>query len=455
MFMNESISEVTRSWTRILAEIQEAINDSRIFDAFISDSRPVSYSNGKLVVAFNSGLAISLMSTKYKETFEGIIKRELGNDNLKIEFVDAAKVTEIEVKKEPVKPQYFTSSSINRRETFDNFVIGPSNKPAYQAALYIAGNSGKLYNPLFIYSNPGLGKTHLLNAIGNYIEEKSGDKKALYVTSDDFMSEFVSVVRGEESGEKLKQFIVSHDILLIDDIQLIAGKEQTETFFFQVFTKMYNLGKQIVITSDKHPQQLKGFEERLVSRFQSGLTIEILSPEIDTCVKILETKIKSSPLNLESFDPDVLRFVAEKFSKNIRSIDEALHRIVFYATSINPTDRVTMDVALEALQPLIDVKESKSKLSEQKIINAVCDYYNVTPSQLTGKSRPSNIVLPRHICMYLIKDMLDTPYTKIGMTFSGKDHSTVMAAVKKVETELKTNSLLETAVNDIKKSLKS
>ena len=311
-----------------------------------------------------------------------------------------------------------------------------------------------MYNPLFIYSNPGLGKTHLLNAIGNYIKE-IGDKKVLYVTSDDFMSEFINIIRGEDSAEKLKTFIASHDILLVDDVQLIAGREQTEIFFFQVFTKMYNAGKQIVITSDKHPQQLKGFEERLVSRFQSGLTIEIGAPEIDTCVRILETKIKSSPLNLESFDPEVLRFVAEKFNKNVRMIDEALHKIVFYATSVNPTDRVTMDVALEALQTLLDVRESKSKLSEQKIINAVADYYNKTPSQITGRSRPGDIVLPRHICMYLIKDMLDLPYTKIGMTFSGKDHSTVMAAVKKVEKELKTNTLLQTAVNDIKKSLKS
>ena len=452
--MVDTISDLNRIWSRILENVKETINDPRIYDAFISDSKLKSYKNNKMTVAVNSAIAVSLLSNRLKDTFVAEIRRVTANDSATVEFFEADKITVKEERVEETKPRYFSSSIINPGETFDNFVIGESNKPAYQAALYIAGNPGRMYNPLFIYSNPGLGKTHLLNAIGNYIKE-IGDKKVLYVTSDDFMSEFINIIRGEDSAEKLKTFIASHDILLVDDVQLIAGREQTEIFFFQVFTKMYNAGKQIVITSDKHPQQLKGFEERLVSRFQSGLTIEIGAPEIDTCVRILETKIKSSPLNLESFDPEVLRFVAEKFNKNVRMIDEALHKIVFYATSVNPTDRVTMDVALEALQTLLDVRESKSKLSEQKIINAVADYYNKTPSQITGRSRPGDIVLPRHICMYLIKDMLDLPYTKIGMTFSGKDHSTVMAAVKKVEKELKTNTLLQTAVNDIKKSLKS
>lgn len=455
--MAENISDLYRLWNKILEEVKEEINDSRIYDAFISDSILHSYSNNTLTVGLNSNLAVSLLSTKYIDVFNTAAKNQTGNINAKVKFaiIENLKTKEESEKKEEAKPQYFSSSIINSSETFDNFVVGPYNKPAQQAALLIASNPGKLYNPLFIYSNSGLGKTHLLFAIANYVKETSPNRKVLYVTSDDFMSEFITVVRGEDSAEKLKAFIASHDLLLVDDVQMIAGREQTEKFFFQVFTKMYNAGKQIVITSDKHPQQLKGFEERLVSRFQSGLTMEINTPDVNTCVNILKSKINASPINLESFDNEVLEFIAEKFSKNIRSIDEALHKLVFYTTSVNPTSHITMDIALEALQTLLDIKESKNKINEQKIINVVADYYSLTPSQITGRSRMGNLVLPRHICMYLIKEMLDVPYTKIGITFSGKDHSTVMSGCKKVEKELKTNVLVQTAVNDIKKLLKS
>ena len=455
--MAENVTELHRLWSRILDDVKDQINDARIYDAFIGDSFLQSYEKNTLSVGLNSMLAVSLLSSKYIDIFNTAAQNATGNANAKVIFgdKDTMKVKEEEKENKEFKPEYYSSSIINPNETFDNFVVGPYNKAAQQAALLIASNPGKLYNPLFIYSNSGLGKTHLLFAIANYIKEKSPNRKVLYVTSDDFVSEFIMVVRGEDSGEKLKQYIASHDILLVDDIQIVAGKEQTEKFFFQVFTKMYNAGKQIVITSDKHPQQLKGFEERLVSRFQSGLTMEINSPDVATCVNILKSKINSSPINLESFDQEVLEFIAEKFSKNIRSIDEALHKLVFYTTSVNPTSHITMDVALEALQPLIDIKESKTKINEQKIINTVADYYSLTPSQITGRSRMGNLVLPRHICMYLIKEMLDVPYTKIGMTFSGKDHSTVMSGCKKVEKELKTNVLIQTAVNDIKKLLKS
>ena len=450
--MGESITEINKLYSRVLSSVKEEINDARIYDAFLGDSYLYSIENGVATIVVNGEVAV-LACNKYAEVFSRFIGDLFNQKNLKIKFVTGEKVVAPK-KDEEIKPEFFATSSINPRETFDNFVVGPNNKAAQQAALLVSTGASKLYNPLFIYSNSGLGKTHLLFAIANYVREKDPTKKVLYCSADDFLTEFISYVRGESGTAKLQSFIVSHDMLLIDDIQQIANKNETELFFFQVFTKMYNAGKQIVITSDKHPEQLKGFEDRLKSRFQAGLTIAIEQPNTSTCVEILKTKINSSPINLDSFDADVLEFIAEKFSRNIRNIDEALHKIIFYTTSVNPTSHITMDVALDALQELINVKEAKTKINEQRIIAVVADYYNLTISQITGKGRPGNVTLPRHICWYLIKTMLDTSYEKIGYLFGGKDHSTVMSGVKKVENELKINSLLENAVNDIKKLLK-
>lgn len=450
--MGESITELQALWNRVLRIVKDELNDSRIYDAFIGDSYLVSYTNKTMKVIVNSMLAQNILSTKYSASFEKAASNVAGVP-VKIVFTQSTgEVSKVKVEEE--KPEFFMSSSIKSNLTFDNFVVGPCNKSAQQASLLIASNPGTLYNPLFLYGGSGLGKTHLLHAIANYIKENDPTKRILYCTSDDFISEFISYVRGESDATKLKGFICKHDVLLIDDIQQIAGKEQTEMFFFQVFTKMYNDNKQIVITSDKHPDLLKGFEERLKSRFQAGLTMDIKPPDQQTSVEITKSKIKSSPINLDSFDPEVIEFIASKFSKNIRSIDEALNKLVFYTTSINPTSHITIEIAQEALASLIMIKDNKTKITEQKIINAVADYYNKTPSQLTGRSRPADIALPRHICMYLIKELLDEPYAKIGMAFSGKDHSTVMSGVKKVEKELKTNTLLQTAVSDIKKILK-
>lgn len=214
-------------------------------------------------------------------------------------------------------------------------------------------------------------------------------------------------------------------------------------------------GKQIVITSDKAPSELKGFEERLKSRFASGLTVTIKQPEVPTCVAILKSKIERSPLDLNSFDPRVLDFIGEKFSRNVREIDSAFNKLVFYVTTLRPTKYIDMTTAMEALQSLIDVKDAKQKLSEQKIISVVADYYGKTPSQIMGPSREADITLARHVAMYLIRVKLDVPFTKIGYMFGGKDHSTVMSGVNKVEKSLKTNTLLQTAVSEIESRLKS
>ena len=451
--MNETISELKNSWQRIQNELAKSIEDRHFFDVYLGESYIHSIENGKMTVIVGSNLAVTILSTKYTSLIEDAAKAVLGvpvrvTFNIKENIKTNTGVSE-------AKETFFKSQIINPSLTFDSFVSGPSNLEAKQAALYVAQNPGKGFNPLFIYSNSGLGKTHLMQAIVNYVHENMPRKKALYCDSIDFFNEFVRFLGGEQKGTAFKDYCTSFDFFLIDDIQNIASKEQTLVTFFEIFNSLYAQGKQIVITSDKHPAELKSFDERLKSRFASGLTITINQPDVQTCVAILKNKIENSLLDINSFDPKVLDLIATNFSKNIRDIDNAFNKLLWYVTSFRPTKYIDMEIAYEALHSLIDVKQSKQKLNEQRIIAVVADYYNKTPSQITSTSRQGDLVFARHIAMYLIRKMLDTPYTKIGMVFGGRDHSTVMNGVEKVEKELKTNPNIEQVINEVKSRLKA
>lgn len=451
--MNETITELQSIWSKIQAELNKTIEDRHFFDVYLSESYIYSIDEGIMTVVLGSNLAVTILSTKYTGVVQEAAKTVLGQ-SLKIKFSIKDNLKPIGNVVEQ-KEEFFASEVINPSLTFDSFITGPSNLEAKQAALYVASNPGKGFNPLFIYSSSGLGKTHLMHAIVNYVKERMPGKKALYCDSNDFLTEYVKYVTGESKGTAFKDYITSFDFFLIDDIQNIATREQTSLFFFDVFNILHSHGKQIVITSDKHPGDLKSFDERLKSRFSAGLTVSIDQPDVQTCVSILQNKIENSLLDINSFDPKVLEFIAANFSKNIRDIDHAFNKLLWYVTSFRPTKYIDMEIAYEALQSLIDVKQVKNKLNEQRIISVVADYYNKTPSQLTGTSRQGEIVFARHIAMYMIRKMLDTPFTKIGMIFGGKDHSTVMSGVEKVEKELKTNPNIETIISDIKALLKS
>ena len=451
--MSESVSELGSIWAKVKKNLEEKVEDVRFFDVFLNESRIYSFEKDQMLVAVNSSLAVQVLSSKYYSIISESVKDVVGR-NVKVTFDvfdNLKKVTPVEED----KPIFFKDCRVNTGWTFDTFITGQCNLEAKQAAMYIAANPGKGFNPLFIYSNPGLGKTHLLHAIANYVRTTQPGKKVLYCETGDFIQEVVEYLRGEKQVEELKKFLLSQDILLIDDIQGLATKEKTCYFFFDIFNSLYSHGKQIVITSDKHPSELKGFfEERLKSRFASGLTISISQPDVATCVSILKSKIENGPMDINAFDPRVIEFVAEKFSKNIRDIDQALNKLTFYITTYKPTKYIDMEIAMEALQSLIDVKDAKQKLSEQRIVNVVAEYYNKTPSQITGQSRQGDIALARHVAMYLIRSMLDVPFTRIGMMFGGKDHSTVMNGVSKVENSLKTNTNLQKAISEIKTILK-
>jgi len=448
--MSESITELNNIWQKVKSSLETKVEDIRFFDVFLNGTSIHSFENNKMIIATDTELAVTILSSKYTPIITQTIKEILGTDvKVTFEYIENLKKA---APKEEEKPLFFKNVRINRNLTFDNFVSGPSNLEAKQAALFVSHNLGKGFNPLFIYSNPGLGKTHLLQAVANEVNEKEPGKRVLYCEANDFIEQYVTYVKDVNS---LTSFIKSFDVLLIDDIQFLASKEKTCDFFFNIFNHYLNQGKQVVITSDKHPQDLKGFEERLKSRFVAGLTVSIAQPDVSTCADILRSKINGGPVNIEQFDPKVIDFIAERFSKSGRDLDQALNKLIHYVVYYKPVKFISFDIAMEALQSLIDVKAAKQKLSEQRILNVVADYYNLMPSQLTGPSRQGNIALARHIAMYLIRSLLDIPFTRIGYLFGGKDHSTVMNGVTKVENSLKTNSLLQQAINEIKANLKA
>ncbi|MBO7614287.1 MAG: chromosomal replication initiator protein DnaA [Bacilli bacterium] len=454
--MLNNISEITALWQKALLKIDERLDDRNIYDSFFSDTYIYEIRNDTIVIVVNSAVAVALFNNKYIDLISDVIS-DITESNFKLEFVQQS---DIAAKKEkdssaPKQPAYFKDSFLNPNFTFDSFVVGDFNREASQASLVIASNPGQMFNPLFIYSSSGLGKTHLLHAIGNYVSKVSRPgSKILYISANDFVEEYVKFAKGEKESESIKDFICTYDVLLLDDIQFMADKVKTQEVFFTIFNKMRDAGKHIVITSDRQPNELKGIEERLVTRFSQGLSVQIREPDQNTCVEILKRKIESNGLSLDIFDENVLYFFAEKFSSNVRELEGAFNRLIFYSIQMQKSSKITMDTAVEAVSNLIGAKGAITQLNESKIINIVADFYNLSPSQITGKIRTGQIALARHVAMYLIRINLDVPLKRIGDMFGGKDHTTVMNAIQKVEKGLTTDEGLKAAIEELTKRIK-
>lgn len=452
-----SLSEITQLWDKALIKIEKRLGEKQIFDSFFANSYINEINNNEIEVVVNSALAVRLMSSKYDDIITEIIN-ELTGSNYHMKYVWSGEAkpqnTDSSLASISKEPTYFKDAALDKNLTFNNFIVGDFNREASQAALFVATNPGKTFaQPLFIHSNSGLGKTHLLQAIGNHIAEEKPFWKILYIEAEDFVDEYVKFAKGEKQAESLKDYFSTVDVFLLDDVQHLANKNLTQDMFFFIYNKLIANNKQIVITSDKQPSELHGLEDRLVTRFSKGLTVTIKEPDQDTCVKILKDKIVAHGLNPDMFDDSVLYFFAEKFSKDIRELEGALNKLTFYIDTNKDVGRITMDVAVEAVKNLVGGKSISMQLNEQKIINIVADYYNLTSSELTGKVRTGKIALARHIAMYLIRNKLDVPLKKIGDAFGGKDHTTVMSALTKVDKELKTDETLKEAIAELEKRL--
>lgn len=453
--MELTVSELTALWDRTLSKIKAKLNDNIVYDSFFANSYIHEVDKNQIVLVVNSGLAATIIKMKYIDVVNQSINEVTGSD-FDFLFVTEGDLGNLSIKKTPAKPTYFSDSVLNPNYTFKSFVVGNSNLEAYQASLMISQNPGNLYNPLFLYSDSGLGKTHLLHAIGNAIKQRFPTLRVLYIHAQEFLDEYVKYVKGDKEGISIVDwFKNSVDVLLVDDVQFLSNKKATEETFFSIYNNFYSMNKQIVLTSDQHPNKLDNLDDRLKTRFTQGLPLSINTPEKETCEAILKMKIEADDgLKISDFDEEVISFLADKFGRNIRELEGALARLLFYVINIKPTKHIDINTAMEAVKSLTDVKDDEQKLSEKRITETVAAYYNLTPFQLTSKVRTAQIAMARHIAMYLIRMLLDVPFVKIGQYFGGRDHTTVMNAVTKVENECRTNKEMEHAINTLRGKLK-
>ena len=338
---------------------------------------------------------------------------------------------------------------VKKDYNIDSFVVGKNNREAHAAALSVCYYPGKFNNPLFIFGNSGLGKTHLLHAIGNYVKANKPDEKVLYIYSEDFVTLLIEAMKNK-TVEDVKEMICSVDYLLIDDIQRLKQSTSQE-IFFNMYNKLISDNKQIVITSDIHPTELKGIENRLISRFSSGLSVSVGSPEFETAKAILQKKMEGRSDEI-MIDDEVLDYLATRFASDVRKLEGTLNELFFKAILYNP-ERIDITFAKEIFKENPIVVKQEDELTPKRIKNAVCEYYGLTRTQIESKSRTKNIANARHIAIYLCRTHLEMPFAKIGFEFGNRDHSTIMSSYEKMMKLLKEKETFQQAVMQIESNL--
>lgn len=351
----------------------------------------------------------------------------------------------VAAKKSIINNTHTSDLNLNRKYTFEEFVSGSSNQFAYAAAMAVASNPATTYNPLFIYGGVGLGKTHLVNAIGNAILKKSPQMRICYYTSEKFMNELINSLRYNRMDEFRNKFR-SMDVLLIDDIQFIAGKERTQEEFFHTFNALYESHKQIIVTSDKFPKDIPGLEERLRSRFEWGLIADIQAPDVETKLAILKMKAEQNGINLPE---DVALFLANSICNNVRELEGYLIRIGAYASLTSVP--VSLEMARDVLKDILI--ERNRELSVEEILKKVSLHFNIKVSDIKSAKRLKAVVLPRQIAMYISRQLTSSSYPEIGDRFGGKDHSTIIHAIRKIEKLMEEDFQLKSTIENLKKEL--
>lgn len=349
------------------------------------------------------------------------------------------------------KEEFFVSTNIinlNNRYTFENFIVGEHNELAKAACHAVCENLGRIYNPLFIYGKVGLGKTHLLQAIGNHVRAADAVKRIVYTTSERFTAELVNAIKNNKA-DRFKDEYQKVDLLIIDDVQFLAGKEKTQQEFFHIFNALYNLNKQIVISSDRPPKAISTLEERLRSRFEGGMIVDVSQPDLETRIAILRTKAMEKGFYLTD---DVLRFMSENIKNNIRELEGALNRVIAICDlhKKEPTQQLVEQALGEIIQ------SSKKKCVQNKnVVDVIAEFYEVDREELISKGRKKEVVYPRQIAMYLLRKELNMSYPGIGKYFSGRDHTTALHAYEKINKELNENERLKEEISFIREKLYS
>lgn len=437
-------------WAKSLSSIQKNIPSPVGYNIYIKDAVPVSFDGRTLKLAVGLSISKTMIESRYKTHIESAFSRAAGA-NTSLEVIVSQNPQALRQKNgisSSDENKIVREDSVNPKYTFDNFVIGSSNELATTAAMTTAENPGDKYNPLFIYGNSGLGKTHLMHAIGNKILEKSPYAKIVYVSSEKFTNEFITCIR-EGRMEEFRQIYRRADVLLVDDVQFLTQKEQTQEEFFHTFNELYNTNRQIVMTSDRKPKELVNLEDRLVTRFEQGLIVDIAVPNYETRVAILQ---KKAQLQHSIISEEVIEYIATRIKSNIRELEGALTKVVSHVEIHNIP--MNVESAKEALDKILADGHS-FRVTPAKIVEKVCTYYNIAREDLLGKAKTKNFALPRQIAMYLCKTMTSMNFVEIARDIGNKDRTTVMHNVEKIASELETNEQLRTEIAIIKKDIES
>ena len=442
---------VEKKWKEILQTVKDEYELTDIsFNTWIKPLEIYAIQDKKIYILVpTEQMGLSYITKKYYLPIKVAIAEITGTE-YEIELVLPEQAKAIR----PVKPKKSAAdstekSNLNPNYTFETFVVGNNNRFAHSASLAVAESPGDVYNPLFLYGGVGLGKTHLMHSIAHFIQKENPELKVLYVSSETFTNELIESIRNGNNTAitKFRDKYRNIDVLLIDDIQFIIGKESTQEEFFHTFNKLHIAKKQIIISSDKPPKEMETLEERIRSRFEWGLQADIGSPDYETRMAILRKKVEMDEFDI---DDEILHYIAVNIKSNIRELEGALNKLIAFS-NLERTD-ITMEIAIKELQNIIS-PDKPHEITPQLIVEVVSEHFNITVDQIMSKTRSNDIAKPRQIAMYLCKNLTNQPLDSIGQLLGGRDHSTIIHGIKKITDEYNTNETLKNTVDTIKKKI--
>lgn len=444
--------DCNKIWLDIQNTIKDSMHNEVGYNVHIKPAEAVAFGDSVFTIAVPTSINRNMIEFRFKDKIEAVLEAHTGQKiNLRVILEsekDKLAKTSSDTNIIAAPENSLNTTGLNEKYTFESFVIGSSNNVAASAAISASENPGHIYNPLFLYGNSGLGKTHLMCAIGNRIHKVHPDAKILYITTETFTNEFVDCIKSHKMDTFRKKYRTV-DVLLIDDVQFLVHREGTQEEFFHTFNDLYGLNKQIVLTSDKKPGDLITLEERLRTRFSQGLQIDISVPDYETRLAILRKKSEDNNYNIED---NILAYIANRIKSNVRELEGALLKLISIAQlKHKDIDIALADYTIESILP----KDGIVKITPDKIMDKVCTLYKVTKEELIGERRTRQLVVPRQVAMYLCSKLTDMNNSMIGNTFGGKDRTSVGHNIQKIEKQLNTNETLKTNIDYIIKDLQS
>ena len=435
-------------WERALKQLKVSVS-TIAYATYIEQLKPIDIVGSKLILSTKSELFASEVAKRLVDKIrEALAMSGTGVTDIKL-YVEGSNEDYLARKGVALPESEIDSTPINPKYTFDTFVVGPSNRYLYAAAKAVAENPSDSYNPLFIYGGAGLGKTHIMHAIANYIKQNNPLKNVLYATCEKFTSDLITTIRQgkaySQEGMDFRNKYRNVDVLIIDDVQFLAKKQSTQEEFFHTFNELYSQNKQIVLSADCHPKEIELLSERLKTRFEGGLMAQVLPPDIETKIAILQKKAEMRKYILSL---DVALYLADNSDNDVRSLEGMLNKVIF--ASMLHEEPITIDLAKEALSECVPAGGEKEALTTDSIIDSVCNFYKIQRSDLIGKKKTKDVVEPRQICAYLMTELLSIPLITVGQALGGRDHTTVIHARDKIAELIKENTRIETEIKDLK-----